>query len=71
VGRPLARLDASLSGSLEASGPASLAAESCSELAAGALGGGPGVTPSKKKGPQALNFRIPAMTRLVSWAPRL
>jgi hypothetical protein len=27
--------------------------------------------PSARKGPQALNFRIPAVTRLVSRAPRL
>jgi hypothetical protein len=38
-------------GSSEALGPASLAAESCFELATGALGGGPSVTPFERKGP--------------------
>jgi hypothetical protein len=57
--------------SSEASGPAPLAAESCSELAARALGRGPGVMLSARKGPQALNFKIPAVTQLVSRAPRL
>jgi hypothetical protein len=52
-------------------GPAPLAAESCSELAAGALGRGPGTTPSARSGPQALNFKISAVTRLVSRAPKL
>jgi hypothetical protein len=61
----------SLSRSSEASGPTPLAAESCSELAVGALGRGPGMTLSARKGPQALNFKIPAVTRLVSRAPRL
>jgi hypothetical protein len=58
----------SLSGSSEASGPASLVVESCSELAAEAVGEGPSVTLSERKGPQALNFRIPAVMRLVSQA---
>jgi hypothetical protein len=35
------------------------------------LGRGPGTTPSARNGPQVLNFKIPAMTRLVSQAPRL
>jgi hypothetical protein len=52
-------------------GLGSLATVSCSELAAGALGRGLGVTPSTRKGPQALNFKIPAVTRLVSRAPKL
>jgi hypothetical protein len=61
----------SSSRSLEAMGPAPLAAESCSELASGALGRGPGTTPLAWNGPQALNFKIPAVTRLVSRAPKL
>jgi hypothetical protein len=61
----------SLSRSLEASGPTPLAAKSCSELATGALGRGSGVMPSARNGPQALNFKIPVVTRLVSRAPRL
>jgi hypothetical protein len=60
----------SLSSSPEAEGPAPRAAESCSELAAGVLGRGPGTTPSARNGPQALNFKTPAVTRLVSRAPR-
>jgi hypothetical protein len=59
------------SGSLEAAGPIPLAAESCSELATGAFGRGPGTTLSARNGPQALNLKIPAVTRLVSRAPRL
>jgi hypothetical protein len=55
----------------EAEGPAPRAIESCFELATGALRRGPGTTPSVRNGPQALNFRIPAVTRLVSRAPRL
>jgi hypothetical protein len=55
----------------EAMGPAPLAAESCSELAAGVLGRGPGTMPSARNGPQALNFKTPTVTRLVSQAPRL
>jgi hypothetical protein len=61
----------SSSRSLEAEGPAPRAIESCSELAAGALGRGPRTTPSARNGPQALNFKIPAVMRLVSRAPRL
>jgi hypothetical protein len=61
----------SSSRSPEAVGPAPLATESCSELAAGALGRGPGTTPSARNGPLALNFKTPAITRLVSRAPRL
>jgi hypothetical protein len=61
----------SSSRSSEASGPTPRATESYSELAAGALGRGPGVTPSARNGPLALNFKIPAVTRLVSRAPRL
>jgi hypothetical protein len=57
--------------SLEAVGPVPLAAKSYSELAAGALGRGPGTTPSARNEPQALNFKIPAVTRLVSRVPRL
>jgi hypothetical protein len=66
-------LDSALSSSRspEAMGPAPLATESCSELATGALGRGPGTTPSARSGPQALNFKIPAVTRLASRAPRL
>jgi hypothetical protein len=52
-------------------GPVPLAAEFYSELATGALGTGPGTTPSARNGPQALNFKIPAVTRLVSRVPRL
>jgi hypothetical protein len=62
---------ASSSKSPEVVGPVPLAAESCSELATGALGRGPGTTPLARNGPQALNFKIPAVTRLVSRAPRL
>jgi hypothetical protein len=61
----------SSSRSPEAEGPAPLASESCSELTAGRLGRGPGTTLSARNGPQALNFKIPAVTRLVSQAPRL
>jgi hypothetical protein len=61
----------SSSRSLEAEGPAPRAAESCSELAAGALGRGPGTMPSARSRPQALNFKTPAVMRLVSRAPRL
>jgi hypothetical protein len=61
----------SSSRSPEAVGPVPLAAESCSELAAGALGRGPGTTPSARNGPQALNFKIPTVTRPVSRAPKL
>jgi hypothetical protein len=61
----------SSSPSPEAMGPVPLAAESCSELATGALGRGPGTTPSTRNGPQALNFKIPDVARLVSRAPRL
>jgi hypothetical protein len=61
----------SLSPSPEAVGPIPLVAESCSELATGALGRGPGMTPLARNGPQASNFKIPAVTRLVSQAPRL
>jgi hypothetical protein len=55
----------------EASGPAPLAAEFCFELATGAFGRGPGVMPSARNGSQALNFKIPAVMRLVSQAPKL
>jgi hypothetical protein len=61
----------SSSKSPEAMGPVPLAAESCSELAAGALGRGPGTTPLARNGPQALNFKIPTVTWLVSRVPRL
>jgi hypothetical protein len=61
----------SSSKSLEAVGPIPLATESCSELAAGALGRGPGTMPSARNGPHALNFKIPAITWLVFRAPRL
>jgi hypothetical protein len=61
----------SSSRSPEAAGPTPLAAESCSKLAAGALGRGPGTTPSARSGPQALNFKIPVVMRLVSRAPKL
>jgi hypothetical protein len=61
----------SSSRSPEAVGPVPLAAESCFELAAGALGRGLGMTSSARSGPQALNFKIPAVMRLVSQAPKL
>jgi hypothetical protein len=61
----------SSSKSLEAVGPVPLATESCSKLAAGALGRRPGTTPSARNRPQALNFKIPTVTRLVFRAPKL
>jgi hypothetical protein len=61
----------SSSRSSKALGPALLAAESYFELAASALERGLGVTPSARKGPHALNFKILTVTRLVSRAPRL
>jgi hypothetical protein len=48
----------SSSRSLEAEGPAPLAAESCSELAADVLRRGSGTTPSARSRSQALNFKI-------------
>jgi hypothetical protein len=69
--RPPDSASSSSSSSPETVGPVPLAAESCSELTAGALGRGPGTMPSARNGPQALNFKIPAVMRLVSQAPRL